>query len=519
MESKINLALVGAGYWGKNLARVFHELGILKYICDPSEETLQRKSEKYPEIKTTVSFADVISSSEINAVAIAAPAEKHYSLVKEALLENKHVFVEKPLAIKVEEGEELVELAKKQKKVLFIGHILHYHSAIQTIKSMIEKGELGKLQYIYSNRLNLGKIRREENILWSFAPHDISVILSLVGQEPTEVSASGSNILHPEIADTTVTNLKFPSGVQAHVFVSWLHPFKEQKLVIVGELGMVVFDDTAPIEQKLVLYPHQISWENGIPLPDKKEGTPIDLTEQWKEPLKEEGRAFIDSIQGKPALTDGEEGLRVLKVLQRAQTSMDNKTDSEKNLPYFIHNTSVVDEGCQIGIDSKIWHFSHILKNSTLGKKVNVGQNVVVGPNVKIGNNVKIQNNVSVYEGVTLEDNVFCGPSCVFTNVYNPRSAIPRMKEILPTLVRENATLGANATIVCGITIGKFSFIGAGAVVTKDVPDHALIYGNPASQHGWMCECGCKLDSKHHCPECGKSFDLGCENGGAIMYQ
>ena len=143
MESKINLALVGAGYWGKNLARVFHELGVLKYICDPSEETLKNKSEKYPEIKTTVSFEDIISSQEINVVAIAAPSEKHYSLVKESLLAKKHVFVEKPLSIKVAEGEELVELAKQQGKVLFVGHILHYHTAIKNIKNMIRKGDLG----------------------------------------------------------------------------------------------------------------------------------------------------------------------------------------------------------------------------------------------------------------------------------------------------------------------------------------------------------------------------------------
>ncbi len=143
-----------------------------------------------------------------------------------------------------------------------------------------------------------------------------------------------------------------------------------------------------------------------------------------------------------------------------------------------------------------------------MGEKVNIGQNVVIGPNVIIGNNVKIQNNVSVYEGVTLEDNVFCGPSCVFTNVVNPRSSIPRKKEILPTLVRENVTIGANATILCGITIGRFAFIGAGAVVTKDVPDYALIYGNPASQHGWICECGCKLDSNYHCSACKKKLDF-----------
>ena len=314
--------------------------------------------------------------------------------------------------------------------------------------------------------------------------------------------------LNPKIADTTVTNLKFSSGVKAHIFVSWLHPFKEQKLVIVGEDGMIVFDDTASIDRKLVLYSHEITWKNGSPLSEKKEGTFIDLTKQWEEPLKEEARAFIDSIQGQPALTDGEEGLKVLKVLHRAQMSMDTNINSTQNKPYFIHNTSVVDENCKIGEGSKIWHFSHVLKNSILGEKVNIGQNVVIGPNVFIGNNVKIQNNVSVYEGVTLEDNVFCGPSCVFTNIINPRSSIPRQKEILPTLVRENVTIGANATILCGITIGRYAFIGAGAVVTKDVPDYALIYGNPASQHGWICECGSKLDSKNHCAVCRKTIDL-----------
>ena len=361
MGDKINLALIGAGHWGKNLARVFFELGILKIICDSSEDVLKRKSAKYPEIATTSSFANTLASTDINAIAIATPAEQHYSLAKKSLLAGKHVFVEKPLSMTAIEGEEIVQIAKQKGKVLFVGHVLQYHPAIQTIKKILQDGQLGKLQYIYSNRLNLGKIRREENILWSFAPHDISLILSLVGEEPIEVTATGTNILHPEIADTTTTNIKFPSGVGAHIFVSWLHPFKEQKLVLIGDQGMIVFDDTVPTDQKLMMYPHQISWKNGIPIPDKKQGNPVDLTKQWKEPLMEEGRAFINSIHGKPAFTDGEEGLRVLKVLQRAQASMDNKNDSAKKTPYFIHPTSDVDDECEIGKNTKVWHYSHIL--------------------------------------------------------------------------------------------------------------------------------------------------------------
>jgi len=508
LSDQINVALVGAGYWGKNLARNFYELGALKVVCDASEEALERKKSKYPGIGTSVSYVDVLRDPSIQAVAIATPAEQHYSMVKDALLAGKHVYVEKPLSITEREGGELVALAKNVDRTLFVGHILQYHPAILEIKRMLSEGELGRLQYIYSNRLNLGKFRREENILWSFAPHDISVILSLVNEEPHGVRAVGSNILHPKIADTTLTHLDFPSGVGAHIFVSWLHPFKEQKLVVVGDGGMIVFDDLAPAESKLTLYPHTIRWQGGIPVPEKKQGVPVDLSQKWTEPLASECKAFLGAVAGQPAVTDGEEGLRVLKVLQRAQESMDHTgaKAAPKKQDYFVHETSVVDPGCEIGSGSKIWHFSHILKDSRLGKGVNVGQNVVIGPHGDIGNNVKIQNNVSIYEGVVLEDNVFCGPSCVFTNVINPRSAISRKTEFKKTLVREGATIGANATIVCGTTIGRHAFIGAGAVVTKDVPDYALVYGNPARVHGWMCQCGTRLNENRVCHACDKQM-------------
>lgn len=507
MSNTIHLALIGVRYWDENLARIFYKLGILKAICDSPEDTLKRKAIKYPGIETTSSFTEILASPEINAVAIATPAKAHYSLAKKSLLANKHVFVEKPLSTTVKEGKKLVEIAKQQRKILFVGHILQYHSAIETIKCMLQEGKMGKLQYIYSNRLNLGKIRREENILWSFAPHDISVILSLAGEEPVEVTATGTSILHPEIADTTITNMKFPSGVGAHIFVSWLHPFKEQKLVIIGDRNMAVFDDTAPVDKKLILYPHQISYKGNIPIPEKKGGIPISLSETWEEPLSKEGRAFIDAINGKPSITDGQEGLRVLNVLQRVQAGMDKKKRIPST-PYFIHESSLIGEDCDIGKDTKIWHFSHILKNSRIGRNVNIGQNVVIGPDVKVGNNVKIQNNVSVYSGVTLEDNVFCGPSCVFTNVINPRSSIPRKHKISPTLVRQGSTIGANSTIVCGITIGKNAFIGAGSVVTQNVKNNALVFGNPAKFQYWVCDCGCRLDENFKCHDCGKIINI-----------
>jgi UDP-2-acetamido-3-amino-2,3-dideoxy-glucuronate N-acetyltransferase len=390
---------------------------------------------------------------------------------------------------------------------------------------MIKKGEIGRLQYIYSRRLSLGKIRREENILWSFAPHDISIILSLTGEQPSYVDSVGSNFLHARIADVTMTNLKFPSGIGAHIFVSWLNPYKEQKLVIVGSNGMLVFDDTEPIETKLVLYPHTINWQNGLPVPNKAESVAIDLKDIWEEPLKAECKAFLHSIKtnAKP-ITSGEEGLRVLKILELSQQSIEQKERGHspltpdllpitKTLPitpdplpitrsFFAHETAIIDDNVTIGEKTKIWHFSHILSGSKIGENCNIGQNVVIGPDAVIGNKCKIQNNVSVYKGVTLEDGVFCGPSMVFTNIYNPRAEISKMDQVRQTLVKKGATMGANCTIVCGHTIGTYAFIGAGAVVTKDVPDYALMVGNPARRIGYVCKCGEKLTQGLKCQAC-----------------
>ncbi|MCK8604370.1 acetyltransferase [Syntrophobacteraceae bacterium DRH4] len=187
---------------------------------------------------------------------------------------------------------------------------------------------------------------------------------------------------------------------------------------------------------------------------------------------------------------------------------MHRSTDS----PFFVHPTSVVDHNVSIGAGTKIWHFSHVLSNSTIGQNTNIGQNVVVGPDVPIGSNCKIQNNVSVYKGVILEDGVFCGPSMVFTNIYNPRAELRKMDQVRPTVVKRGATLGANCTIVCGVTIGRYAFVGAGAVVTRNVPDYALVVGNPARQIGWACQCGERLTEGFDCLMCGNKY-LKTEQG------
>jgi UDP-2-acetamido-3-amino-2,3-dideoxy-glucuronate N-acetyltransferase len=534
--SKKNIAVIGSGYWGKNLVRNYHQLGALGLICDNDESTLKSFKEQYPDVNTCLALSEALNQPQIEGVVIATPAETHYPIAREVLLAGKHLYVEKPLVLDESEAEELINLADRQRRTLMVGHLLHYHPAFIRLKEMIQSGELGRINYIYSNRLNLGKIRREENILWSFAPHDISMILALAGEFPENVYAIGGNYLHRKIADVTTTHLEFASGLRAHIFVSWLHPYKEQKLVVVGDRMMAVFNDTEPWPNKFVLYPHRIDWNQNIPVPNRAKAERVEL--EKTEPLKSECCHFIESFSnaGRPA-TDGREGLNVLRVLNAAQRSLDDngckvrlkaatasqssgtqplafKSDSiprtlsdKKSVNgFFVHETAVIDNNVTIGSESKIWHFSHILSGTIIGNNCNIGQNVVIGPDVTIGSNCKIQNNVSVYKGVTLEEGVFCGPSMVFTNIYNPRSEIRKMDHVRPTQVKHGATLGANCTIVCGSTIGRYAFIGAGAVVNKNIPDHSLVVGNPAKHIGWACKCGERLNNDLICSLCSKTF-------------
>lgn len=514
MQGNQSVAVVGAGYWGRNLVRNFASLNSLGMVCDLSPKVLDQVRSQYPSVKVTNSFWDVLECKEIEALVVATPAESHYSLVREALRAGKHVLVEKPMALRVEEGEELVELAQKAGVILMVGHLLEYHPAVVRMKELIDEGELGKIQYVYSNRLNLGKVRNEENILWSFAPHDISVIIRLLGEMPTQVTAVGGNYLRPGIADVTISTMNFDSGVKAHIFVSWLHPYKEQRLVVIGDRKMMAFNDVEP-EDKLLLFDRGIEWKERLPVPRKEDAVVVPIEEV--EPLQVECQHFLTCIrEGTRPRTDGVNGLKVLRILKACQESLELAGEPilispRAKKPYFHHPTSVIDEPCEIGDGTKIWHFSHVMKNARIGRHCNIGQNVLVGSNVVIGDCVKIQNNVSVYEGVTLEDYVFCGPSMVFTNVINPRSEISRKSEFRRTIVRRGATIGANATILCGNTIGEFAFVGAGAVVTSNVPAYALVLGNPARMAGWICRCGNRLefaesDPKGRCIDCGKEY-------------
>lgn len=518
-RDSLKVGVVGCGYWGKNLVRNFAELGSLAAACDTDASRLAEIRQEQT-VHLTTRFEEMLALPGVKGVVIAAPAAQHFALAKQALLAGKDVFVEKPLALRLEDGEELVQLASRMSRILMVGHLLHYHPGIVALRRMIREGELGRIEYISSSRLNLGRLRTEEDILWSFAPHDISAIVHLLEEMPSSVAAQGASYLNHPISDVTLTILSFESGVKAHIFVSWLHPFKEQKLVVVGNRKMAVFDDTQA-ETKLMLYPHRIDWINRVPVARKMEGEVVPLSQE--EPLKAECAHFLQCITDrKVPNTDGENGLKVLKILHMASESIRNQgrptTKQSESAPrFFVDPSAVVDQPCEIGDATKIWHFSHVMANSKIGSRCNLGQNVHVASGVRIGNNVKIQNNVSLYTGVELEDDVFCGPSMVFTNVINPRSHVNRKAEYRKTLVKQGASLGANSTILCGVTIGEYAMAGAGAVVTKDVPAHALVAGVPARRIGWVCQCGVRLKSSGDlwsCQPCGTSYMLMDESSG-----
>ncbi|MBN1420382.1 MAG: Gfo/Idh/MocA family oxidoreductase [Planctomycetes bacterium] len=514
-HSGAKVAVIGAGYWGKNLVRNYHGLGALAMVCDREASVRAAFEKTYPGLRTAPSLSEALADPGIGAVAIATPAELHARLAREALLAGKDVFVEKPLALDVEDAREVVRIAEEKGRILMVGHVLHYHPAVRALFDLVRKGGIGRVQYVYSSRLNLGKIRREENILWSFAPHDISLILGLTQEMPERVTCVGGNYLHRGISDITVSCFLFPSGIRSHVFVSWLHPFKEQKMIVVGTEGMLVFDDTAK-EDKLLHYPHEIHWKDSVPVPEKKDARRVAFPAA--EPLAEECRHFLECVSARSEpLTSGQEGLRVLRVLRACQESLEREGDprapaaAADAAEYFVHPTAVIDPGAKIGRGTKVWHYSHILSGVEIGERCVIGQNVMIGPRVKVGNNCKIQNNVSLYEGVSLEDDVFCGPSCVFTNVRNPRSHVSRKDQFLPTRIGRGATIGANATVVCGTSIGAYAFIGAGAVVTRPVPEYGVAFGNPARLKGWRCNCGEKVEMGEaggRCEVCGRTYRL-----------
>lgn len=433
------ICVIGGGRWGKNHIKTFHELGCLGGIVDNNEDALAGFQKQYPEVKTFSDFKDAVKDG-FDAFTVATPAETHFEIAKVILNHKKHVLVEKPITLKAKEARLLKELAEEKGVNLMVGHLLLFHPAIRKIKDLIEAGKIGKLEYIYSNRLNLGTVRTEENILWSFAPHDISIFQYFIGKLPKEIISRGGAFLQPHIHDSSMTILTYPDNIVGHIFVNWLHPFKEHRIVVIGSKGMFSYEDSSN-EKNILFYEKGIDWIKGEPI--KRDGPTEIIPYDKNMPLTEELRYFAGHTNGAPVeIADAQNGVEVLEILEKATESLltgGRRRSEVKSQDFFAHHSSEIDEGSAIGKGTKIWHFSHVLSNSTIGKSCNIGQNVVIGPDVTIGKNCKIQNNVSVFKGVTLEDGVFCGPSMVFTNVYNPRAEMRKMDQVRPTLVKHGS--------------------------------------------------------------------------------
>lgn len=332
----LKVGLVGAGAWGRNLVRVFCQLREVELACCCDADPKRRKelAGNYPGMVLTERFEDIVSDERIDAVVIASSAVTHYPFAKAALEAGKHTYVEKPLALSSAHAEELAALAESKKLKLMVGHLLLYHPAVAYLKQLVDSGELGDVFYIYSQRVNLGKIRQDENALWSFAPHDISVILHLLGQSPVSVSARGESYLREGVEDVVFVNMKFADHKMAQLQVSWLDPHKVRKITIVGSKKMIVFDDIESTE-KLKIFDKGVSgvsyesYGDSITLRFGDISIPhISMTE----PLRTECQHFVDCvIEDKRPLTDAADGVRVVRILEAAQRSMES--DGEPVLP------------------------------------------------------------------------------------------------------------------------------------------------------------------------------------------
>lgn len=492
----VRIALVGHGRWGRNHARVLNELGVLSAICDRSQETLDLLAGAYPETHRCTGLQG-LEGLELDGVVIATPAATHSQLAQHFLERDVHVFVEKPLALGLSEATALGKLADERGRILQVGHILEYHPMRARITEMMAGGRLGDLLSARLVRTNLGTIRDTEDILFSFAPHDIAFALELGGGLPDSVNADGLDLLGRGIADTASMTLYFedPRPLRVQIQVSWLEPRKEHRALLVGSEGMVEWNDTRG-EQFCTFYKTRLDLS-----PEATSRVALEGIEELPlvagEPLKLELEDFVSCIQqGTSPRAGAKSGIGVMAILDACARSIRQKrrvyvkTGGKQS---FVHETAEVHPEAELGANARVWHHCHVMAHTVIGEGASLGQNCFVAANARIGAGARIQNNVSVYEGVVLEEDVFVGPSAVFTNVRYPRAFVSRKNEYEQTIVKKGATIGANSTVVCGTTIGEFAFVAAGAVVTRDVPPYVLVEGVPAVRSGFMCRCGERL--------------------------
>lgn len=483
------IGLIGYGLVGSRLARSFSGLGVLSMVCDANPEALRHAATALPGIVVVQDEDALLADPRVRAVVMSQPVAGHMSFARKVLETGRHLYAAPSAAFDVDDCRKLQDLATARGMVFTPGFLSQHDPGVARLAGLAQDGSLGRVVSVVARTVAAPETEPE----WGDpAAEDIAAILRIVDHVPVVLPPAERG---ESQADVTV--LAFPSGPVAHVFAPKPGSRPMREIVVVGEAATAAWRIDA-MGQGVVTVSGGVSRER-VEFPRESA-------------LEQACAAFVDALRGAiPPSGDKPCWLKALDVLttlrERRNARQDKPDTSGWAQDAFVHHTSVVDERVTLGEGVRIWHFCHILPDCRIGAHTNVGQNVMIGPGVTVGARCKIQNNVSVYPGVTLEDGVFCGPSMVFTNVHNPRATIPRMDEARATPVRTGATLGANCTIVCGNEIGPYAFVGAGAVVTRPVPSHALVVGNPARRVGWVCRCGVRLDRELQCPACGARYE------------
>lgn len=500
----IRIAVVGCGPMSAKRAESFSRIGCLSALSDIEDTACKGLAKDlnipfYP-------FPDLLKRDDIDAVVICTPEDTHAHFAQQSLYAGKHVFVERPLAEGPVEAEPLFLLASEYNCLLFISNFSCLEPAFIALKDSVTAPDFGDVRHVtyrhYLNKDDFANRRR----LWGYAQNAFSTLLGMIKDTPTGIRAFFRHA--PDGKDSFALHIvmEFSSGMQADIELSSLYQGNLVNMTVASEESAATVTTDSDYISHLSLC--------------RGEGQAMKTTRfdnPQSDVFDEEGRTFLQHIDAKENNAREIDELKTLHLTHYMREAINSGKNVElprlfshaASLPdTFIHETAQIDPLVKVGEGTKIWHFSHLLAGTTIGKNCVIAQNVMVGSDVTVGNQCKIQNNVSVYKGVTLEDGVFCGPSCVFTNDFNPRAEIDYREGYRETYVEKGSTIGANATIVCGVRLGHHCLIGAGAVITTDVKPFALMYGVPARQHGWVGHAGRKLDDNLYCTFSDRQYAL-----------